>query len=280
MADQRSARFDAATLAAAAHAVALAQTFEPTAAFWRAWRDGIARTRDTAPVVVIELARRAASLLREVRGQHPRKASLEAHKALHALSAALPECYVPRVFDYGSRARAVEHVFHARRAVNVFTGEHLRHDAKANLLQTTMRLADDAASSAAYPLHFWGDYRRLRAGDVAGLDTALSFLEADPWFPRVVYTKERLLDTIKRLPLAPDAEARLRQIALHVVDGRDRRDFRHYCRVVARLDTPGFRDALSVRLEHADEGVRRRAGWMLAYLDGHPTPSRRSLTDR
>lgn len=119
-----------------------------------------------------------------------------------------------------------------------------------------------AAIDLAYPGGFWDDLVRASQGDWAGLETLIGFLEADPFFFRSGYAKERILKLVKRAPLDAGQRARLRDVCLAVVDGRDRREFRNYCRLAAALDDPALRAGLSERLESADSGVRRRAGWM------------------
>src|SRR5262245_57270866 len=52
---------------------------------------------------------------------------------------------------------------------------------------------------AAYAPDFWESYDRLRAGDLAGMEAAVAFLESDPWFFRSGYIKESLIKFINRL---------------------------------------------------------------------------------
>lgn len=49
------------------------------------------------------------------------------------------------------------------------------------------------------PPGFWDEYDRLKRGDLLGLETAISFLEADPWFFRSGYLKADLLRFVARL---------------------------------------------------------------------------------
>jgi hypothetical protein len=119
------------------------------------------------------------------------------------------------------------------------------------------------AIAAAYPRDFWDDYDRLRGGDASGLETAVRFLESDPWFFRSGYVKADLIRFIKRLDLAPEYVARLRQVVLAAIDSRDRREFRSYCRLAQKVNAPEWRNEVSRRLQTEDEGIRRRARWVL-----------------
>ncbi len=119
------------------------------------------------------------------------------------------------------------------------------------------------AVAAAYPAGFWRDYGRLKDGNSSGLVTAVKFLEADPWFFRSGYTKAELIRYIRHIELSQAIAERLRRVVLAAVDHRDRREFRLYCRLARKVDSPDLRSELSLRLQHVDPAVRRRARWAL-----------------
>ena len=123
-----------------------------------------------------------------------------------------------------------------------------------------------AAIDAAYPPGFDQDAARLHAGDAAGLEGSLAFLEADPFFYRTGYIKAKMIRHITRLPLTHLQEKRLRQVVLTVVDARDDRDFRAFCRLARRVDAPALREQLTARLASGDADIRRRARWVLEAL--------------
>ena len=128
------------------------------------------------------------------------------------------------------------------------------------------------ALDRAYPAGFWENYQRLRAGDPAGLEIAISFLEADPWFFGTGYVKTKLMRFIKPSMLTPEDTQRLQQVVLAVVDKRDERDFREYCRFARKVDAPELWEQLSQRLTSRNPDtspnfdVRRRARWVLEAL--------------
>ncbi len=68
-----------------------------------------------------------------------------------------------------------------------------------------------AAVPAAYPPGFWEDVARLAKGDPEGLETAIRFLEADPYFDRSGYVTADLIRLVTRLPLDADESMRLRK---------------------------------------------------------------------
>lgn len=108
----------------------------------------------------------------------------------------------------------------------------------------------------------------LRLGDRRAVETAIRFLEADPMCYRSGYLKEKIAHYICRPPLDGDQRARLREVALALVERRNTREFAEYCRLAARLDDPALRSALMERLDHPDPKVARRAGWMLDRIEG------------
>ena len=98
------------------------------------------------------------------------------------------------------------------------------------------------------------------------VDAAIKFLEKDEWEFGSGYVKADLIRLVKKLDLRPDQADRLRRVLLAVVDDRDRREFRAYCRLASKLDSEQLRNELALRLEGEDDGIRRRAQWMLHYL--------------
>ena len=118
----------------------------------------------------------------------------------------------------------------------------------------------------AYPEGFWEDFARFRSGDAGALGAVISFLEADPWAHGTGYTKDKLIRSIKPPMLTPEYVTRLQRVVLHVVDTRDERDFRAYCRLARKVDAPELREQLTRRLADPDPNVRRRACWVLEAL--------------
>lgn len=161
-------------------------------------------------------------------------------------------------FDQDTRAERVRRVDDLLKAA-VVSGDRELHSLAAEVFHK--------AVTAAYPPGFWEDFYRLRDGDPAGLERAVRFLEADPWFFRSGYVKADLLRFIKRTDLSPAYRRRLRRVLLAAVSHRDRREFRYYCRLARTLDDPELRQALAQRLTDSDAGVRRRARWMLEALE-------------
>jgi hypothetical protein len=126
------------------------------------------------------------------------------------------------------------------------------------------------AVAQAYPPGFWDAFEALRRGTAgaAGLEAAVAFLEADPWFFRSGYVKADLIRWLTRpgVGLPPELVRRLTRVVVGAVEARDRREFRRYGRLARAVASPELRDALAQRLRHPDPGVKRRARWILESL--------------
>ena len=171
-----------------------------------------------------------------------------------------------RSFPYDLRAAEAQA---AHRAVHTTFAQLRRredpHDpATAAWLSAIARFR--AAVEAAYPPGFWDDVALLANGDTDGLETAIRFLEADPYFDRSGYVKADLLRLIKRLPLDLEQMTRFRAVVIDAVERRGGREFRGYCRLARRLDGAELRGALAKQARSGDAAIRRRAGWMLKVL--------------
>jgi hypothetical protein len=169
-------------------------------------------------------------------------------------------------FPYELRAREARE---AHRAVHTTFAQMRRRDdpndpATAAWLSAIARFR--AAVVAAYPPGFWDDVALLAKANGEGLETAIRFLEADPYFDRSGYVKADLLRFIKRVPLDPEQTERLRAVVIDSVERRGGREFRAYCRLARRLDGPELREALARQLQSGDVAIRRRAAWMLNVL--------------
>lgn len=142
----------------------------------------------------------------------------------------------------------------------------------------------DAATR--YNWDLWRDMELLRGGDRTKLEVVITFLEADLHFDRSGYVKEKIIRHIKPPMLTPQHVARLQAVVLAIVDKRDGREFRDYCRLARKVDSPELREQLRHRLTRAwpsarsltddlpalmlvaqqDRDIRRRARWVLEAL--------------
>ncbi|MCA9805302.1 MAG: hypothetical protein KC777_25205 [Cyanobacteria bacterium HKST-UBA02] len=119
----------------------------------------------------------------------------------------------------------------------------------------------------AFPDGFWESLEALSKEDISGLETAIKFLEDDPYFFRSGYIKADILKYVRRVRLSASDAKRLRRVVIAAIKVGDRREFRWYCKLARRVESPAFRNDIEQLLHHDDEGVRRRARWVLAAMD-------------
>ena len=126
------------------------------------------------------------------------------------------------------------------------------------------------AEHTAFPPGYEQSYWQAKAGDGRNLEPLVLFLEADPYVFRSGYAKEAAIQALKQVPeIPPHYAARLRSVILHIVDTRWGQEFRAYCRLAVKVDTPGFRAALEQRRTNPtrdDHEVSIRARRVLASL--------------
>jgi len=168
-------------------------------------------------------------------------------------------------FDYAARARQVQE---AQRWNRLASQLRFRPPADAHVWDVHRATAGRfyEAVEAAYPPGFWDDFQCLTRGEAKGVESAIRFLEADPWFHRSGYLKEKLIRHIKPPMLTPNFTARLQNVVLAMVERRNGQEFRAFCRLACKVDAPALREQLTRRLTDGDPDTRRRARWVLEAL--------------
>ncbi len=144
---------------------------------------------------------------------------------------------------------------------------HCRYEVFKKYAALYFRPQPLSEEAARYTWDFWRDVELLRGGDQTKLETAVAFLEADPWFHGSGYVKTKLSRYIKPEMLTPAYRTRLAGAVLAMVDKRHDRDFRAFCRLARKVDAPALRDELTRRVANGDPDVRRRARWVLEALE-------------
>ena len=102
----------------------------------------------------------------------------------------------------------------------------------------------------------------LANGHVRFVETAITFLEADPWFFRSGYEKQNIIRHLKRARLTEAQRMRLARVVLAVIEGRDRIEFRHFGRLACGIWSDFLDEEVAQRMQSNDPGIRRRATWV------------------
>ena len=114
----------------------------------------------------------------------------------------------------------------------------------------------------------WPDkLKEIEEVDGEWRESAITFLEVNPRYFRSGYDKAQLLRYLKRADLSRKHQQRLLAVLLDVVGRPSGVEFRQYCQMASRLPSKELTSALTGLLKSEDEGVRRRASWMLEHLE-------------
>lgn len=90
-------------------------------------------------------------------------------------------------------------------------------------------------ATRAFYAPFSGLGRAIRAGDGDAVDSAIQFLEADPWCIRSGYVKAELMSALANAPLGDDEKRRLQGVVLNRVKRRQPRLLRPTGRLAANV---------------------------------------------
>ena len=95
---------------------------------------------------------------------------------------------------------------------------------------------------------------------------AFAYVEVDPYFHRSGYVMEGLLRQIKRLDFSESEKAILRNAVLKRITRGARREFKHLCRTLPKINTERFEATLQDLAKADQKAIRDRAKIALAYL--------------
>jgi len=168
-------------------------------------------------------------------------------------------------FSYAERGRAVTEA-HGLYNDAFELGKQFPMDADLAGVSTEAYRLWFAALNVAYPKGFWDNVQKLRAGDAAGRESVIQFLEADPFFFGTGYARAHLTRCIKPPMLTPSDARRLQAVVLAKVEKCVGQDFATFRRFAKKVDDAFLREQLTQRLGSSDPDVSRRARWVLEAL--------------
>jgi hypothetical protein len=148
----------------------------------------------------------------------------------------------------------------AHEAVNAAFAEHVR-EREPDLYDALLKDFRDK-TTAALPSGDPAFMPALAKGHARYVETAIAFLEADPWFFRSGYEKQNIIRHLKRAQLSEAQRLRLARVVLLAIDSRDRVEFRHFGRLACGIWSDFLDEQVANRMQSRDPGVRRRATWV------------------
>lgn len=148
--------------------------------------------------------------------------------------------------------------------------EGLKTDASYQRFQQEARAAREELHSPEFEAALDG----LRDGDTSGVEYAIAYLEADPWYFRSGYLKGRIARWLRQIDLSERQRERLRTVLLAALQKGSRYEQVEHRKLARRLDTSAFRAELSERARSKDEAIARRATLMLRSCELNDTPGR------
>ena len=85
----------------------------------------------------------------------------------------------------------------------------------------------------------------LSAGDADAKESAIKFLEFDPYYYRSGYIKSKLLVRLKNIKLSASEVKRLQKVICNaIVSQQPKSEFKYYARLLKNVGTPEFRQKL------------------------------------
>ena len=85
----------------------------------------------------------------------------------------------------------------------------------------------------------------LSAGDADAKESAIKFLEFDPYYYRSGYIKSKLLVRLKNIKLSASEVKRLQKVICNaIVSPQPKCEFKYYARLLKNIGTPEFRQKL------------------------------------
>jgi hypothetical protein len=126
------------------------------------------------------------------------------------------------------------------------------------------RLFHDNYDRLAFPGGLEHGLSLLKNQDPTTIATAISYLEADPYFFRSGYIKENILRLLKKVTLSKKQIAELQEILIDAITNNNRREYQEYCKLARIIADEPFRHQIQDIIQQSDDAtIRQRAQQML-----------------
>ena len=132
--------------------------------------------------------------------------------------------------------------------------------------EAACRSFHESFNRLAFPGGLGEAMQSLKAGNLASLEMAVRFLEADPRFFRSGYIKADLIRHIRKAQLSNEQRMRLQQVVLTRIQGQDAREFRSYCHLARAIADADFERQVVELAASPVSSISRHVKWVLAQL--------------
>ena len=154
------------------------------------------------------------------------------------------------------------------------TFQHRGRSPEAHALWVAAAARSRAAAFTLYPPDL--DLTRITKGDKQAIESAIVFLEVDPWVFRSGYHKKRLLDRLARTKLEETDKQRLRTVIVRTTARGPRMEFHHTLRLAHHLRSAAFAAELHRARAEAPPDRRKEFDLILGAVEGTRRSARRS----
>lgn len=130
------------------------------------------------------------------------------------------------------------------------------------------RIFHDSYNDLAFPGGLEQGLALLKKGDSETIETAITYLEANPYYFRSGYIKEKILRLLKQATLTKKQIGQLQDILINVIQRTGRRENREYRRLAQKIADDKFRARLQKIIQDSnDPRIIERAQHMLDGLN-------------
>lgn len=123
---------------------------------------------------------------------------------------------------------------------------------------------NNAYDALAFPGGLQHSLVLLKKQDPQSIQAAIEFLQADPYFHRSGYIKEKVARILKQVSLSPEQIEELQAVMLASIDVEGRREFLEYCRLARKLTNKLFVQQLDkiIKAPSSDDVLQRATQMM------------------
>jgi hypothetical protein len=118
----------------------------------------------------------------------------------------------------------------------------------------------------AFPGGLENAFEELSDNDQEAIETTICYLEADPWYFRSGYAKEKMIRRLKHCKLTSGQKKRLAHLLINAVQQIKHREYREYARLAKVVDLPGVTQAMLHCVQKNNPIIAERAKRVLMVV--------------